>query len=109
VNLRPIDASVREKEVAERLEKEREANKERHSHPLSRTSSRTASDRDLNIRTQTPPPAHMVAVTPATSPQLSTSAVQPTLSFASAAAAKRVDAGKVELNGVEARESEAAV
>ncbi|KAF7978852.1 hypothetical protein HWV62_44667 [Athelia sp. TMB] len=91
---RPVDVSTREKEVAERLEKDRETAKDRlASHPISRTNSRNAS-----LRTRTPPPA--AAKTPPTpaSPKLpnaAASTVRPAVSFASAASAKR-EAARIE-------------
>jgi len=90
-NARPVDVSSREKEVAERLEKDRETTKDRlASHSMSRTSSRTAS-----LRTRTPPPATSMTGTPPTpsSPKLpslvNSGTVRPAVSFASAASAKR--------------------
>jgi translation initiation factor 4B len=90
-NARPVDVSSREREVAERLEKDREITKDRlASHSMSRTSSRTAS-----LRTRTPPPATSITNTPPTPnspklPSLLTSAtVRPAVSFASAASAKK--------------------
>ncbi|KZP27393.1 RNA-binding domain-containing protein, partial [Athelia psychrophila] len=85
---RPVDVSTREKEVAERLEKDRETTKDRlASHTMSRTNSRTAS-----LRTGTPPPsATKTPPTPASPklPHAVASTVRPAVSFASAAAAKR--------------------
>lgn len=95
---RPVDVTSREKEVAERLEKDREANKERLT--MSRTSSRTGTERpSLTSRTRTPPPTLSTSQTLSTAPKLTTSSprlsnptltpnVRPTLSFASAAAKK---------------------
>jgi translation initiation factor 4B len=86
----PVDVSSREREVAERLEKDREITKDRFmSHPMSRTSSRTAS-----LRTRTPPPGPSTTSTPPTpnSPKLPSpisATVRPTVSFASAASAKK--------------------
>ncbi|KAF8224148.1 hypothetical protein L208DRAFT_1425858 [Tricholoma matsutake] len=94
---RPVDVSNREKEVAERLDREREATKDRLS--MSRTNSRQASERTPTISSKTPPP------TSVTSPQISASSkvtnaqpkspnvtlapnVRPTLSFANVAANK---------------------
>jgi translation initiation factor 4B len=87
---RPVDVSSREREVADRLEKDREMTKDRlASHPMSRTSSRTAS-----LRTRTPPPAPSITSTPPTphSPKLPSpisATVRPAVSFASAASAKK--------------------
>ncbi|KAJ6570289.1 hypothetical protein DFH09DRAFT_1033507 [Mycena vulgaris] len=93
---RPVDVTSREKEVAERVEKDREVIKEKLT--MSRTSSRTATERTAFNRTRTPPPgsapqspkspklapvAVPKAVVPSTAPT-----VRPTLSFASAAAKK---------------------
>jgi len=84
----PVDVSAREKEVAERLEREREGQQEKHS--MSRTSSRTGVDRSLGTRSQTPPatlanPSSRPAPSKAPGPTLAPT-VRPTLSFASAAA-----------------------
>ncbi|KAJ7284714.1 hypothetical protein C8J57DRAFT_700523 [Mycena rebaudengoi] len=57
---RPVDVTSREKEVAERVEKEREAVKEKLT--MSRTSSRQASERTPFNRTRTPPPASCAAL-----------------------------------------------
>jgi len=87
---RPVDVTSREREVAERLERDREVTKDRlASHPISRTSSRTAS-----LRTRTPPPAPSITSTPPTpnSPKLPTpitATVRPAVSFASAASVKK--------------------
>jgi len=82
----------REKEVADRIEKERETLKDRP-HPISRTTSHTASDRGLTSRTRTPPLATSTPSTP-TLPKPPailppSSNVRPSLSFANAASAKR--------------------
>src|ERR1700683_5019371 len=87
---RPVDVSSREREVAERLDKDRETNKDRlASHPMSRTSSRTAS-----LRTRPPPPAPSITSPPPppNSPKLPSpisATVRPAVSFASAASAKK--------------------
>ncbi|KAJ7454869.1 hypothetical protein FB451DRAFT_1279656 [Mycena latifolia] len=96
---KPVDVTSREKEVAERVEKEREIVKEKLT--MSRTNSRAASERTAFNRTRTPPPgsapqspkspkspklgptAAPKTVAPSTAPT-----VRPTLSFASAAAKK---------------------
>lgn len=88
---KPVDVSAREKEVAERLDKERELTKDRPSHPMSRTSSHTASERTLN-RTRTPPPATNVSP-PLTPPSpkhfaVVSANVRPSVSFANVASAK---------------------
>jgi len=90
---KPVDVTTREKEVAERLEKDREAIKDRLS--MSRTNSRTASERSSLHRTRTPPLSSSTPQTP-TSPQLSShipnpplpTNVRPSLSFAKVAAKK---------------------
>ncbi|EIW84187.1 hypothetical protein CONPUDRAFT_163376 [Coniophora puteana RWD-64-598 SS2] len=93
---KPVDVSGKEKEVAERIEKERAPHAmsrtdsrqgtDRPPHSMSRTGSRQASDR---------PPA---STTPATAPpasgsgnkaQAATATIRPSFSFANAAAAKR--------------------
>jgi hypothetical protein len=82
--------SSREKEVADRLEKERESPKT--THPMSRSSSHTASDRNASNRIRTPPPAQALSSTPLTpSPNLpiASANVRPLVSFATAAAAKK--------------------
>ncbi|KAJ7510276.1 hypothetical protein B0H11DRAFT_1701456, partial [Mycena galericulata] len=93
---KPVDVSSREKEVAERVEKDREVIKEKLS--MSRTNSRSATERTIFNRTRTPPPSS-APQTP-TSPKLAPAAVpkpaapstaptvRPSLSFASAAAKK---------------------
>ena len=91
-----MDVTAREHEVELRLEKEREAVKERTMHTMSRTSSRQASHRG-RTRDGTTPPAS--TVTSPTSPHaeqqkpLPRSAaeanVRPSFSFASAAAGKK--------------------
>jgi len=84
---RPVDVSSREREVAERLEKDRELRLT--SHPMSRTSSRTAS-----LRTRTPPPATSITSTPPTpnSPKLPSpisATVRPAVSFANVASGRK--------------------
>ncbi|KAK0469949.1 putative citrate synthase [Desarmillaria tabescens] len=84
---KPVDVSGREQEVIERLEKDREHNRERLT--MSRTNSRTASERPTISRTGTPPastpsspqPSHAIPKTTAPS-----SNVRPSFSFAHAAA-----------------------
>jgi translation initiation factor 4B len=82
---RPVDVSSREKEVADRLEKERESSKT--THPMSRSSSHTASDRNASNRIRTPPPAQALSSTPL-APSIASANVRPLVSFATAAAAK---------------------
>jgi hypothetical protein len=93
---RPVDVSTREKEVAERLDKEREAAKDRLS--MSRTNSRQASER-VPISNKTPPPTSATGSQTTGSPKVTNSQlkapsviltpnVRPTLSFANVAANK---------------------
>jgi len=93
---RPVDVSTREKEVAERLDREREAAKDRSS--MSRTNSRQASER-TPISTKTPPPTSATGLQTIGSPKVTsiplkpstvtlTQNVRPTLSFANVAANK---------------------
>jgi len=93
---RPVDVSTREKEVAERLDKEREAAKDRLS--MSRTNSRQASER-TPISNRTPPPTSATGSQNTGSPKVTNSqlkapsvisspSVRPTLSFANVAANK---------------------
>ncbi|KAI0049004.1 RNA-binding domain-containing protein [Auriscalpium vulgare] len=88
---KPVDVSAKEKVVAERLEKERESAKERFGqHSMSRTSSRTGSDRNASTRT---PPASAGATSVPPSPRAQNAPpanVRPTFSFAAAASAKKV-------------------
>ncbi|KAJ6460408.1 hypothetical protein C8R47DRAFT_1161160 [Mycena vitilis] len=93
---RPVDVTNREKEITDKVEKDREVMKEKLS--MSRTSSRTATERTVFNRTRTPPPGS--APQSPKSPKLAPAAaapkpaaataptVRPTLSFASAAAKK---------------------
>ncbi|KAJ6612237.1 hypothetical protein B0H10DRAFT_2052776 [Mycena sp. CBHHK59/15] len=89
---KPVDVTTREKEVAERVEKDREATKEKLS--MSRTNSRTATERTPFNRTRTPPPTSVPQSPTSPKPAPKTMApstaptVRPTLSFASAAAKK---------------------
>lgn len=80
-----MDVTPREKEVLERLEK---------AHPMSRTSSRTASERSPLNRTMTPPPATHTPTSPKLSSPTLAPTVRPTLSFANVAAKR--DEVKVE-------------
>jgi len=115
---KPVDVSSREKEVAERVEKEREVVKEKLT--MSRTNSKAASERTIFNRTRTPPPTS-APQTP-TSPKLPSAAaakpaapstaptVRPSLSFASAAAKKEnVPEKKAEGDGGEPKEVDAEV
>lgn len=89
-----MDVSTREKEVADRLEKERDANKERM--PMSRTNSRTATER--NSRTSTPPAnsQNKIPSSPKPSNYVLAPNVRPTLSFANVAANKETVDSKPE-------------
>ncbi|KAJ7650594.1 hypothetical protein FB45DRAFT_986533 [Roridomyces roridus] len=93
---KPVDVSSREKEVVERVEKDREIMKEKLT--MSRTSSRTAVERTAFNRTRTPPPSSpaspkLAPAVAASKPTASTApTVRPTLSFASAAGAAKKDA-----------------
>ncbi|KAG7451010.1 uncharacterized protein BT62DRAFT_941657 [Guyanagaster necrorhizus] len=85
---KPVDVSGREQEVIERLEKDREHNRERLT--MSRTNSRNASERPPISRKSTPPisstpsspqPSHAIP-----KPAAPSSNVRPSFSFAHAAA-----------------------
>ncbi|KAJ7716813.1 hypothetical protein DFH07DRAFT_348390 [Mycena maculata] len=114
---KPVDVSSREKEVAERVEKDREVIKEKLT--MSRTNSRAASERTIFNRTRTPPPASApqtptspkVAAAPAPpKPAPSTApTVRPTLSFASAAAKKENVPEKKEEANTESKEVDAEI
>jgi len=85
---RPVDVSSREKEVADRLERDREANIERIT--MSRTNSRTGTDRNSAHRPQTPPAplqSKLSSSTQTSGPTL-TPTVRASLSFANVAAKK---------------------
>ncbi|KDQ59215.1 hypothetical protein JAAARDRAFT_33951 [Jaapia argillacea MUCL 33604] len=97
---KPVDVSARESAVTDRLEKEREATRERVSHPMSRTNSRTPlsrtsshtpSERNASNRVKTPPPVTTPTTPPAT--------VRPTISFASAAGGKKESSNAVRDDG----------
>ncbi|KAJ7178724.1 hypothetical protein C8R43DRAFT_974205 [Mycena crocata] len=109
---KPVDVTSREKEVAERVEKDREVIKEKLT--MSRTSSRTALERPT-FRARTPPPGSapqspkspkLAPAAAAPKPAASTApTVRPTLSFASAAAKKEnVPEQKGESAGAESKE-----
>lgn len=92
---KPVDVSTREKEVAERLERERETTKERMT--MSRTSSRTGIERPARSpptsAPQTPSsPRHSISSPPPTKTVASSSVVRPSFSFANAAAKKEAKA-----------------
>ncbi|KAF6757126.1 hypothetical protein DFP72DRAFT_891753 [Ephemerocybe angulata] len=81
---KPVDVTQREKQVEEKLEKEKER------FPVSRTNSRPATERPAAGRTSSPLPDSKAA--PASPKPASANlapTVRPTLSFASAAAAKK--------------------
>ncbi|KAJ7844370.1 hypothetical protein B0H14DRAFT_2776667 [Mycena olivaceomarginata] len=106
---RPVDVTGREKEVTEKVEKEREIIKEKLS--MSRTNSRSATERPGAAfgRTRTPPPG---SAPQSPNPAASTApTVRPTLSFASAAAKKEnVPEKKTETGGAaESKEADAEV
>lgn len=85
--LRPVDTVAKEIAVAERLEKEREQARDRASHhPMSRTSSRAASQRGEPRGPASPSSPKAVE-----SPKLAAAVanVRPSFSFASAAAGKK--------------------
>ncbi|EAU85647.1 hypothetical protein CC1G_10919 [Coprinopsis cinerea okayama7 len=85
---KPVDVTQREREVEQKLE----AQKERI--PISRTSSRTASERTAGNRVATPPPSQARApASPKPIPAALNSTVRPTFSFANAAAAKKAKEG----------------
>lgn len=84
---KPVDVSSKEREVVARLEKEREAIKERvPQHSMSRTSSRQATER--SGATRTTPPQAVSSPTTSHSPISTSSNVRPSFSFANAASKK---------------------
>ncbi|KAG6817184.1 hypothetical protein H0H87_011886 [Tephrocybe sp. NHM501043] len=93
---RPVDVASKEKEVTERLEKEKELLKERL--PMSRTNSRQASERTPLTSTHTIPTSAAGSAVGSASPKIAPKSlapsVRPTLSFANAAAAKKEAAVK---------------
>ncbi|KAI6025032.1 hypothetical protein BKA83DRAFT_4255799 [Pisolithus microcarpus] len=83
---KPVDVSSKERDIAVRLEKEREAIKDRvPQHSMSRTSSRQATERPATTRT---PPQAVGSPTMPHSPISVSSNVRPSFSFANAASAK---------------------
>jgi len=79
---RPVDVSAREKEIAERVEKDRDRL------TVSRTNSRTGSERP-SVRPGTPPSSNVPAAqSPRASSRIPAPNVRPTLSFANVAANK---------------------
>ncbi|EGN99014.1 hypothetical protein SERLA73DRAFT_181797 [Serpula lacrymans var. lacrymans S7.3] len=92
---KPVDVSSKEKEVTDRIEKERDTVKDRLPHPMSRTNSRQATERFSGTRARTPPVPHAIVTPPIPgSPKPLNSAaatVRPSISFANAASAKKDD------------------
>lgn len=84
---RPVDVSSREKEVTDRLERDKEAQGEKLA--MSRTSSHTGVERNSN-RVQTPPLQSKSASQRSFGPNLAAT-VRPSLSFANVAAKKDQD------------------
>lgn len=83
---KPVDVSSKERDIAVRLEKEREAIKDRvPQYSMSRTSSRQATERPATTRT---PPQAVGSPTMPHSPISVSSNVRPSFSFANAASAK---------------------
>jgi len=82
---RPVDVSSRDREVAERIEREREVNNPKLA--MSRTSSRTGVERSSIKRPQTPPTSTVNVQSKPPVPSLVPS-VRPSLSFANVAAKK---------------------
>ncbi|KAG6811208.1 hypothetical protein H0H92_008570 [Tricholoma furcatifolium] len=95
---RPVDSATKDKEVTDRLDKEKEVVKERI--VLSRTNSRQASERTPLASAHTPPTSAGVSAASTASPKAAPKSlapnVRPTLSFANAAAAKKDLASKEE-------------
>ncbi|KIJ66794.1 hypothetical protein HYDPIDRAFT_174153 [Hydnomerulius pinastri MD-312] len=91
---KPVDVTSKEREIAVRIEKEREIAKERvPQHSMSRTSSRQATERGPGNATRGPPSNTVSSPTTTGSPTTpSTSAnVRPSFSFAHAAGANKED------------------
>jgi translation initiation factor 4B len=88
---KPVDVTNKEREVAQRLEKEREAiPSDRTDHPVSRTSSRTGNDRSSTTTPSRTSQASVVSPpTTSTASKISTAPkVQPAISFANVAGRK---------------------
>ncbi|TFK47761.1 hypothetical protein OE88DRAFT_1635814, partial [Heliocybe sulcata] len=88
---KPVDVTAREQAVTQKIEREREAARERVSHPMSRTSSRTGTERAASSTTRSPPPSSSTPPTPS-SPRSSSApsaTIRPAVSFASAAGSKK--------------------
>ena len=89
---RPVDVTAREKVITERLDKEREATKDRvvGQHSMSRSNSRQGAPR-------TPPFGRSGDISLPPSPRVShdsAAVIRPTFSFAAAAGGKGVDESK---------------
>ncbi|KAL0954715.1 hypothetical protein HGRIS_003668 [Hohenbuehelia grisea] len=111
---RPVDVSSREREVAEKVEREREAAKERGTgHSMSRTNSHTGGERTAFGMTRSSPSA-TAASQSSTSPRLAAKAtppasnVRPAFSFANAAAKKDAGSSKSEVQEPAATEDKTA-
>ncbi|KAG6910096.1 hypothetical protein DXG01_013148 [Tephrocybe rancida] len=91
---RPVDVASKEKEVTERLEKEREVVKDRIT--ISRTNSRQASERSplTGSAGVSAAGSSVGSASPKIAPRSLAPTVRPTLSFANAAAAKKEAAAK---------------
>jgi len=89
---RPVDVSLREKEVGDRLQREREAQQEKLS--MSRSNSRTGVERTTSNRSQTPPSTSPGVPQKSVLPKSSAPTVRPSLSFANVAAKR--DAGNTQ-------------
>jgi hypothetical protein len=91
---RPVDVSSREKDIADRLDREKEHLKDRSFHSMSRTSSRAASERN-HVGTPRTPPAQLsndLSASPPSSPKPTpaiSSTVRPSLSFANVAGTRK--------------------
>ncbi|KAI5988890.1 hypothetical protein EDC04DRAFT_3128313 [Pisolithus marmoratus] len=96
---KPVDVSSKEREIAVRLDREREAIKERvPQHSMSRTSSRQATERSAATRT---PPQAVGSPNTSHSPISISSNVRPSFSFANAASAKVPTANNEDNRGSE--------
>ncbi|KAJ3744237.1 hypothetical protein DFH05DRAFT_1460366 [Lentinula detonsa] len=102
---RPVDVTAKELEIAQKVERERELNRDRIS--MSRTSSRTGVERPIS-RNNTPPasagshpqsPSSPPAPAAKVIPQNMSANVRPAFSFANAAANKKTE--DAEMNGKE--------
>ncbi|KAH6913230.1 hypothetical protein BKA70DRAFT_1369887 [Coprinopsis sp. MPI-PUGE-AT-0042] len=85
---KPVDVTQREKEVEQKIERERESIKDRA--PMSRTTSRTASERNPANRVSSPTPSQARSpASPKAIPATLNSTVRPAISFANAASSKK--------------------